>query len=151
MKNWLVSYLQGLIAWNKISKVPNHDDRQWRLSLLFQIENPAFLLIINNFLPIIDRWSAVISSPVWRPVYTGDFCCNFSCDFLLLEDVKKWMSYKCSRLWNLITTSLSNLHILQKEKIATKIAAKIARVNGPSWREQRTPNETLILNYPWFK
>jgi hypothetical protein len=30
-------------------------------------------------------------------------------------------------------TSLSNLllHILQKEKIATKIAAKIARVNGP--------------------
>ena len=30
-------------------------------------------------------------------------------------------------------TSLSNplLHIFQKEKIATKIAAKIARVNGP--------------------
>ena len=43
------------------------------------------------------------------------------------------MSYKCSRLWNLITTSLGNLllQILQKEKIATKIAAKIARVNGP--------------------
>jgi hypothetical protein len=34
---------------------------------------------------------------------------------------------------NFITTSLSNLllHILQMEKIATKIAAKIARVNGP--------------------
>jgi hypothetical protein len=32
-----------------------------------------------------------------------------------------------------ITTLLSNLllHILQKEKIATKIVAKIARVNGP--------------------
>jgi hypothetical protein len=41
--------------------------------------------------------------------YTGDFCCDFSCDFLLLEDVKEWMSYKCSRLSNLITTSLSNL------------------------------------------
>jgi hypothetical protein len=24
-----------------------------------------------------------------RPVYTGDFCCDFSCDFLLLEDVKE--------------------------------------------------------------
>jgi hypothetical protein len=62
-------------------------------------------------------------------LYAGDF----SCDFFLLEDVKEWMSYKCSRLSNLITTSLSNLllHILQKEKIATKIAAKIARVNGP--------------------
>ena len=23
---------------------------------------------------------------VLRPVYTGDFCCDFSCDFLLLED-----------------------------------------------------------------
>jgi hypothetical protein len=59
-------------------------------------------------------------------IYTGDFCCDFNCDFLLLEDVKEWVSYKCSRLWNLITTSLSNLllHILQKEKIATKIAAK---------------------------
>jgi hypothetical protein len=48
-------------------------------------------------------------------------------------DVKEWMSYRCSRLRNFTTTSLSNLllHILQKEKIATKIAAKIARVNGP--------------------
>jgi hypothetical protein len=34
---------------------------------------------------------------------------------LLLEDVKEWISYKC--LCNLL------LHILQKEKIATKIAA----------------------------
>jgi hypothetical protein len=68
-----------------------------------------------------------------RPVYTGDFWCDFSCDFLLLEDVKEWVNYKCSMLSNLITTSLSNLlfHILQKEKIATKIAAKTARVNGP--------------------
>jgi hypothetical protein len=24
-----------------------------------------------------------------RPVYTGDFRCDFSCDFLLLEDVKE--------------------------------------------------------------
>ena len=68
-----------------------------------------------------------------RPVYTGDFCCDFRCDFLLLEDGKEWMSYKCSRLSNLIITTLSKplLHIFQKEKIATKIAAKIARVNGP--------------------
>ena len=59
----------------------------------------------------------------------GRFCCDFSCDFLLLEDVKEQISYKCSRLWNLITTSLSNLllHIPQKEKIATKIAAKLNR------------------------
>ena len=34
---------------------------------------------------------------------------------------------------NLITISLSNLllHIIQKEKIAPKIAAKFAHVNGP--------------------
>jgi hypothetical protein len=32
--------------------------------------------------------SYFMTSPL-RPVYTGDFCCDFSCDFLLLEDVKK--------------------------------------------------------------
>jgi hypothetical protein len=75
-----------------------------------------------------------------RPVYTGDFCC----DFLLLMDVKEWMSYKCSRLRNFITTSLSNLllHILQKEKIATKIAAKIAHVNGPLWVRNDTGRDS---------
>ena len=48
-------------------------------------------------------------------------------------DVKEWISHKCSGVCNLITISLSNLllHIIQKEKIAPKIAAKFARVNGP--------------------
>jgi hypothetical protein len=74
------------------------------------------------------------------------------------------MSYKCSRLWNFITTSLSNplLHILQKKKIATKIAAKIARANGPlslfpinpklsqNWRN-RTVHAVIIHKYTdWY-
>ena len=44
-------------------------------------------------------------------------------------NVKESISYKCSKLWNLITTLISNLllHIVQEEKIA----AKIARVNRP--------------------
>jgi hypothetical protein len=44
-----------------------------------------------------------------------------------------------SRLLNLITTSLSNLllHIHQKEKIAPKIAAEIARVNEPLLKSQQ--------------
>ena len=42
------------------------------------------------------------------------------------------ISYKCSRLRSLITTRLSNplFQIIQKEKIATKIAVKISLVNG---------------------
>jgi hypothetical protein len=43
-------------------------------------------------------WKVVFRSADLRPVYTGDFCCDFRCDFLLLGDVKEWTSYKCSRL-----------------------------------------------------
>ena len=42
-------------AWNNVSKVPDHGDWQSWLSLLFQVGNPAFLPIIRNFLPILDR------------------------------------------------------------------------------------------------
>jgi hypothetical protein len=55
-----------------------------------------------------EELRARTGNPPLRPVYTGDFCCDFSCDFLLSEDVKKLMIYECSRLLNLITTSLSN-------------------------------------------
>ena len=60
---------------------------------------------------------------------------------------KEWMSYKCSRLWNFITTSLSNLllHILQKEKIATNIAAKIAHLNGPLGTNNKFSNSIGLL------
>ena len=46
-------------------------------------------------------------------------CCDLKCDFLLLKDVKEWISYERLKLRNLITTSLSNPHfrILQTEKI----------------------------------
>jgi hypothetical protein len=54
--------------WNNVPKVPDHGDQQSWLSLLFQVGNPAFLSIISNFLQIIDRWSAVISSPVLNAV-----------------------------------------------------------------------------------
>jgi hypothetical protein len=77
---------------------------------------------------------------------------RFLGDFLLLMDVKEWMSYKRSRLWNFITTSLSNLllHILQKEKIATKIAAKIACVlNGPWQLTSTSPQQVYFINYLW--
>jgi hypothetical protein len=30
-----------------------------------------------------------VKQALLRPVYTGDFCCGFSCDFLFLEDVKE--------------------------------------------------------------
>ena len=33
------------------------------------------------------------------------------CNFLLLNDVKELISYKCSKLWNLITTLTSELYI----------------------------------------
>ena len=69
---------------------------------------------------------------IWlRPVYT--VFCDFRFDFLLLMDVKEWISHKCSGVCNLITASLSKLllHIIEKAKIAPKIAAKIACVNGP--------------------
>jgi hypothetical protein len=43
------------------------------------------------------------------------------------------ISYKCFKLWNVKTTLISNLllHVVHKEKIAPKIAAKIATVNVP--------------------
>jgi hypothetical protein len=42
------------------------------------------------------------------------------------------VDYLMMLLWDFITWNIYELlHILQKEKIATKIAAKIARVNGP--------------------
>jgi hypothetical protein len=44
-------------AWNNVLRVPDHGDRQSWLSLL---------CLINIFLPIIDRWSAVVSS--WRVI-----------------------------------------------------------------------------------
>ena len=56
-----------------------------------------------------------------RPTYT----CNFHCDFLLLTDVNKWTSYECMVKKNPL------IHIRQKEKIAQKIAVKVASVNGP--------------------
>jgi hypothetical protein len=45
---------------------------------------------------------------------------------------------------------LSNLllHILQKEKIATKIAAKIARVNGPLGRFKATYSDFWSWSRP---
>ena len=30
-------------------------------------------------------------------VVSGNFCCDFRCNFLLLMDVNEWMSYECSR------------------------------------------------------
>jgi hypothetical protein len=42
----------------------------------------------------------------------------------MFQVMKSYKSYN-----NILSNLL--LHILQKEKIATKIAAKIARVNGP--------------------
>ena len=41
-----------------------------------------------------------------RPVYTGDFCCDFSCDFLLLEDMKEY------RLLNDVVMKFHNLEHL---------------------------------------
>jgi hypothetical protein len=87
------------MAWNNVPKVPDHGDRQPAFPLLFQFGNPAFPPIISNFLPIFDRWSAVISSPALSPppppgqlcirVYTTVQCTysfvvlrNFSCTWL---------------------------------------------------------------------
>ena len=60
-------------------------------------------------------------------------------------DVKEWISHKYSGVCNLITISLSNLllHIIQKEKIAPKIAAKFARVNGP--KQSRCPERLFLV------
>jgi hypothetical protein len=68
-----------------------------------------------------------------RPVYTCNFHCDFWCDFLLLTDVNEWTSYKCMVKKNLLSTFVINplIYIRQKEKIALKIAAKVASVNGP--------------------
>ena len=87
-----------------------------------------------------------------RPVYTGDF----RRDFLLLNDVKELISYKCSKLWKLITTSISNLllPIVQKEKIALKIAAKIAGVNEPlnfSWMFTSAQAVLMQSGYRWSR
>ena len=95
----------------------------------------------------------------WRPVYTGDFCCDFRRDFLLLNDVKELISYKCSKLWNVITTSISNLllPIVQKEKIALKIAAKIAGVNelseplNSSWMFTSARAVLMQSGYRWSR
>jgi hypothetical protein len=90
---------------------------QWTIPQLTKILNSTSL--DKNF---ITAWKSITKLVIFQ---SFDFCC----DFLLLEDVKEWMSYKCSTLWNLIATSLSNplLRVLQKEKIATKIG----RVNRP--------------------
>jgi hypothetical protein len=37
----------------------------------------------------LDEHPRYSATEALRPVYTGDFCCDFSCDFLLLEDVKE--------------------------------------------------------------
>ena len=66
-------------------------------------------------------------------VYTGDFCCDFGCNFLLLNDVKELDTQQsCYEIWYLETFVIDQLlHIVQKEKTALKIAARIAGVNGP--------------------
>jgi hypothetical protein len=48
---------------------------------------------------------ASVNGPL-RPVYTGDFCCDFSCDFLLLEDMKEY------RLLNDVVMKFHNLEHL---------------------------------------
>ena len=52
-------------------------------------------------------------------IFCSDF---FRSDFLLLNDAKELISYKCTKLSNLIATLLSNLllHIVQKNKIASE-------------------------------
>jgi hypothetical protein len=77
-----------------------------------------------------------------RPVYTG----NFRCDFLLLNDVKELVSYKCSTLWNLITTLMSNLlfHIVQKDKIAAKIAGVSGYIDSKNQLENLV--EVLVVH-----
>ena len=68
-----------------------------------------------------------------RPVYIGNFRSDFGCDFLILNDVKELFTwgycYNISQTGTFITDLL--IHIIEKEKIAPKIAVKIARVNGP--------------------
>ena len=68
-----------------------------------------------------------------RPVYTGNFCRDVKCDFLLLKDVKEYISKEyCHRLTYILTFINDPLfYIHQKEKVAVDIAAKFARVNGP--------------------
>ena len=56
-------------------------------------------------------------------------CCDLKCDFLLLKDVKKWMSYQRLKLQNLITTLLSNPHF--------RILSNGENLNDPCKRRAR--------------
>ena len=74
---------------------------------------------------LIGEWSIASVNPGFRFVYT----CNFCCDFLLLMDVKEWISYECSDegihiLRAFITHLLVHMH--QKEKIALEITGENA-------------------------
>ena len=55
-----------------------------------------FMRIFALFYSTKDVWPSGLLAQL-RPVYTNDFCCDIRCDFLLLRDVKEWISYKCSR------------------------------------------------------
>ena len=68
------------------------------------------------------------------PVYTCNYCCYFRCDFCLLIDVNEWMSYGCSDEGiHIPQTFVTHLLVLIHQK--KKIAAKIASVNEPIYRQ----------------
>ena len=74
-----------------------------------------------------------------RPIYTGDFCCDFSgnfcCDFVVISNrpckllvIPRQFESPVVHMGDLKSCEIA-LEIAAK--IATKIAAKIASVNGP--------------------
>ena len=54
-------------------------------------------LVVEELVGLEDRIVGMIEG--LRPVYTGDFCRDLKCDFLLLEDVKEYITKEyCHRL-----------------------------------------------------
>ena len=61
----------------------------------------------------------------------GDFCFDFKCDFLLLKDVKEYITegYCCCEIYlHIIFMNHLLFHIAQKEKISVEIAAKMTLI-----------------------
>ena len=62
--------------------------RVWSLTMSYKID------VQGKNLWTLDL--ACLTLNALQPVYTCNFCRDFRCDFLLLMDVNKWISYECS-------------------------------------------------------
>jgi hypothetical protein len=147
-------------------------------AIRFDLELLQTASILHSWL-ICRQFSTSVFTALWHkcPRNLINVPKLYAGDFLLLNDVKELISYKCSKLWNLIRTLISNLTPSHRSKGENRSknrrckarfplgdffarTSKRGNVIGCWWRQRlssanqlfaRTNSTKTGLNGPWWK